>query len=135
MSGVNMAVDFAGIKMKNPINTASGTFGAGYQFQHFMDITALGAITTKGASAVPWPGNPQPRMAEVCSGMLNSVGLTNPGVRALVEDCGEYLEGLTKAGTAVICQVAGHSVQEYIDALDLYEELAPWASGFELNIS
>ena len=67
--------------------------------------------------------------------MLNSVGLTNPGVRALVEDCGEYLEGLTKAGTAVICQVAGHSVQEYIDALDLYEELAPWASGFELNIS
>ena len=135
MSAVNMAVDFAGIKMKNPVNTASGTFGAGYQFEHFMDVTALGAITTKGASAQAWPGNPQPRMAEVCSGMLNSVGLTNPGVRGLVGECGEYLEGLTKAGTAVICQVAGHSIDEYVAALDLYEELAPWASGFELNIS
>ena len=135
MSKVNMAVDLGGIKMKNPINTASGTFGFGWQFEGFYDVSRLGAITTKGCAAEPWPGNPAPRMAEVTSGMMNSVGLQNPGVRGLVDSYGEYLQQLSDKGTQVICQVAGHSVDEYVRAVDLFEELAPFAGGLEINIS
>ena len=130
-----MAVDLGGIKMKNPINTASGTFGFGWQFEGFYDVSRLGAITTKGCAAEPWPGNPAPRMAEVTSGMMNSVGLQNPGVRGLVDSYGEYLQQLSDKGTQVICQVAGHSVDEYVRAVDLFEELAPFAGGLEINIS
>ncbi len=135
MSKVNMAVDLGGIKMKNPINTASGTYGFGWQFEGFYDVSRLGAITTKGCAAEPWPGNPAPRMAEVTSGMMNSVGLQNPGVRGLVDSYGEYLQQLSDKGTQVICQVAGHSVEEYVRAVDLFEELAPFAAGLEINIS
>lgn len=130
-----MAVDLCGIKMKNPINTASGTFGFGWQFEGFYDVSRLGAITTKGCAAEPWPGNTAPRMAEVTSGMMNSVGLQNPGVRGLVDSYGEYLQQLSDKGTQVICQVAGHSVDEYVRAVDLFEELAPFAAGLEINIS
>ena len=135
VSKVNMAVDLGGIKMKNPINTASGTYGFGWQFEGFYDVSRLGAITTKGCAAEPWPGNPAPRMAEVTSGMMNSVGLQNPGVRGLVDSYGEYLQQLSVKGTQVICQVAGHSVDEYVRAVDLFEELAPFAAGLEINIS
>lgn len=135
VSKVNMAVDLGGIKMKNPINTASGTYGFGWQFEGFYDVSCLGAITTKGCAAEPWPGNPAPRMAEVTSGMMNSVGLQNPGVRGLVDSYGEYLQQLSDKGTQVICQVAGHSVDEYVRAVDLFEELAPFAAGLEINIS
>ena len=135
MSKVSMAVDLGGIKMKNPINTASGTYGFGWQFEGFYDVSRLGAITTKGCAAEPWPGNPAPRMAEVTSGMMNSVGLQNPGVRGLVDSYGEYLQQLSDKGTQVICQVAGHSVDEYVRAVDLFEELAPFAAGLEINIS
>ena len=131
VSKVNMAVDLGGIKMKNPINTASGTYGFGWQFEGFYDVSRLGAITTKGCAA----GNPAPRMAEVTSGMMNSVGLQNPGVRGLVDSYGEYLQQLSDKGTQVICQVAGHSVDEYVRAVDLFEELAPFAAGLEINIS
>ncbi len=130
-----MSVDLGPIKLKNPINTASGTYGYGWQFEGFYDVSCLGAITTKGCAAEPWPGNPAPRMTEVTSGMLNSVGLQNPGVRGLMADSGEYLKGLSDKGTAVICQVAGHSVEEYVAAVELYEELAPFAAGLEINIS
>lgn len=135
VSKVNMAVDLGGIKMKNPINTASGTYGFGWQFEGFYDVSQLGAITTKGCAAEAWPGNPAPRMAEVTSGMMNSVGLQNPGVRGLVDSYGEYLQQLSDKGTQVICQVAGHSVDEYVRAVDLFEELAPFAAGLEINIS
>ena len=135
MNRVNMAVDFGGIKMKNPVNTASGTFGYGWQFQNFFDVSELGAITTKGCAAEPWPGNPKPRMTEVPGGMMNSVGLQNPGVRAFAEESGPFLQDLSDKGTAVICQVAGHSVAEYVAALELFDELCPWAAGFELNVS
>lgn len=133
----SMAVDLGGIPMRNPINTASGTFGNGIQFEGFYDVGAtLGAITCKGVSAVPWDGNPAPRLAELGgSAIMNSVGLQNPGVHGFVERYGTYLQGLRDKGCAVICQVAGHSIQEYVDALRLFEELAPFASGFELNIS
>lgn len=135
MNGVNMAVDLGGIKMKNPINTASGTYGFGWQYDGFYDVSQLGAITTKGCAAEPWPGNPAPRMTEIASGMMNSVGLQNPGVRGLVESSGEYLQQLRDKGCQVICQVAGHSVEEYVAAVELFEEIAPFASGLEINIS
>ena len=86
MGTVNMAVDFGGVKMQNPINTAAGTFGYGWQFQNFFDVSQLGAITTKGCAAEPWPGNPAPRMAEIPGGMINSVGLQNPGVAAFARE-------------------------------------------------
>ena len=130
-----MAVDLGGIKMKNPVNTASGTYGFGWQYEGFYDVGQLGAITTKGCAAEPWPGNPAPRMTEITSGMMNSVGLQNPGVRGLVASAGEYLQGLRDRGCQVICQVAGHSVEEYVAAVELFEELAPFASGLEINIS
>ena len=130
-----MAVDLGGIKMKNPINTASGTYGFGWQYEGFYDVSQLGAITTKGCAAEPWPGNPAPRMTEIVSGMMNSVGLQNPGVRGLVSSSGEYLQSLRDKGCQVICQVAGHSVAEYEAAVELFEELAPFASGLEINIS
>ena len=135
MGKVSMAVDFAGIKLKNPINTAAGTFGQGWQFTNFMDVSELGAITTKGCAAEPWPGNSKPRMTEVPGGMMNSVGLQNPGVRAFVKESGQYLAELADKGTAVICQVAGHSVEEYVAALELFDELCPWAAAFEINVS
>lgn len=132
---ISMAVDLGGIRMHNPVNTASGTFGFGSQFEGFFDVARLGAITTKGCSAEPWPGNPAPRMCEVPSGMMNTVGLANPGVRGMVEANGEYLRGLEERGCRVILQAAGHSVDEYVAAVELIEELAPWASGIEMNIS
>lgn len=135
MGEVSMAVDLGGIRMANPVCTASGTFGNGWQFEGFYDVSELGAITCKGVSAEPWEGNPAPRMAELPSAVMNSVGLQNPGVRAFVRDYGDYLAGLSERGCQVICQVAGHSVEEYVRALDLFEELAPFAAGFELNIS
>lgn len=132
---VSMAVDLGGIRMHNPVNTASGTFGFGSQFEGFFDVARLGAITTKGCSAEPWPGNPAPRMCEVPSGMMNTVGLANPGVRGMLEANGEYLRGLEERGCRVILQAAGHSVEEHVAAVELIEELAPWASGIEMNIS
>lgn len=135
VSDVSMAVDLGGIKMKNPINTASGTFGNGWQFEGFYDVGQLGAITTKGCAAEPWDGNPAPRMCELPSGIMNSVGLQNPGVREFVRSYGDYLQSLDDRGCRVICQVVGHSIEEYVRALELFEELAPFASGFEINIS
>lgn len=135
MASVNMSVDFGGVKMKNPINTASGTFGQGWQFSELMDVSALGAITTKGCAAEPWPGNPAPRMTEVRGGMMNSVGLQNPGIEAFARDYGPWLSDLTDKGTQVICQVAGHSTEEYVRALEMFDELCPWAAGFEINVS
>ena len=132
-----MAVNLGGIAMRNPVNTASGTFGNGEQFESFYDVgTTLGAITCKGVSAEPWQGNPSPRLAELKgSAILNSVGLQNPGVHGFVDRYGTYLRGLRDKGCAVICQVAGHSIDEYVRAMELFEELAPFASGFEINIS
>lgn len=135
MSAPNMAVNLGGIPMKNPINTAAGTYGFGWQFEGFYDVSQLGAITTKGCAAEPWAGNPAPRMCDVTSGVMNSVGLQNPGVRGLVTEAGEYLSGLAEKGCQVICQVAGHTVDEYVAAVELFEELAPWAAGLELNVS
>lgn len=133
----NMSVNLGGITMRNPVNTASGTFGNGVQFEGFYDVgNTLGAITCKGVAAEPWDGNPAPRLAELgASAIMNSVGLHNPGVAVFVDTYGPYLQGLRNRGCAVICQVAGHSIDEYVRAMELFEELAPFASGFEINIS
>ncbi len=132
----SMAVNLGGIQMRNPVNTASGAFGFGWQFEGFYDVGAtLGAITCKGVSAEPWEGNPAPRMCEVTSGILNSVGLANPGVAGMLAKSGEYLQGLEAAGCRVIVQAVGHSVEEYVAAVERLEELAPWASAVEMNIS
>lgn len=137
MVSANMAVDLGGIKMRNPLNTASGTYGNGWQFEGFYDVgSVLGAITCKGVAAQAWDGNPAPRIAELSrSAIMNSVGLQNPGVRSFVDHYGVYLQGLRDKGCQVICQVAGHSLDEYRAATELFEELAPFASGFEINIS
>ncbi|MDO4403956.1 MAG: dihydroorotate dehydrogenase [Atopobiaceae bacterium] len=132
----NMAVNLGGIRMRNPLNTASGTFGNGIQFEGFYDVGAtLGAITCKGVAAEAWDGNPVPRLAEIPGAIMNSVGLQNPGVKGFVERYGDYLSGLREKGCQVICQIAGHSIDEYVQATQLFEELAPFASGFEVNIS
>ena len=112
---VSMAVDLGGVRMQNPVNTASGTFAFGSVFEDFFDVSRLGAITLKGCSAEPWDGNPAPRMCEVPSGMMNTVGLANPGVAGMVETYGEYLAGLEARGCRVIVQAAGHSVEEYVE--------------------
>ena len=132
---VSMAVNLGGVRMQNPVNTASGTFAFGSVFESFYDVSKLGAITLKGCSAEPWTGNPAPRMCEVPSGMMNTVGLANPGVAGMVEQYGEYLAALDGRGCRVIVQAAGHSVEEYVAAMELIEELCPWASGVEMNIS
>lgn len=128
-----MSVTFAGVTMKNPVCTASGTFGSGFQFKNFLDLSRLGAITTKGVAATPWPGNPQPRMCEVPSGVMNSIGLQNPGVAGLEAQDGPELKRIAET-TPVFVNVAGHTVQEYVEAVQLLNELE-WPSLYEINIS
>jgi len=93
---MNLSVDIAGVTMKNPVTTGSGTFGSGEEFSEFVDLSKLGAVTTKGVANVPWPGNSVPRVAEVYGGMLNAIGLQNPGIDVFVNVCGksekDYLE-------------------------------------------
>ena len=83
---MNLSVDIAGVTMKNPVTTGSGTFGSGEEFSEFVDLSKLGAVTTKGVANVPWPGNPVPRVAEVYGGMLNAIGLQNPGSMCLLNE-------------------------------------------------
>ncbi|MGI6229623.1 MAG: dihydroorotate dehydrogenase [Tractidigestivibacter sp.] len=135
VSKARMAVSLGGIQMRNPVNTASGTFGYGWQFEGMYDVARLGAITCKGVAAEPWPGNPAPRVAEVRSGILNSVGLQNPGAEAFCAEYGDYLSGLAERGCAVILQAVGHSVDECKAAVEALDSLAPWAAGFEVNVS
>jgi len=125
----NLKVNICGVEMKNPLTTASGTFNPQAHAQ-FYDLGVLGAATVKGVANVPWPGNPTPRIAETYGGMLNSVGLMNPGVDALIA---EDLEFLKKFDTKVIVNVAGHTIDEYCEVVrklqDAYVDL------LELNIS
>ncbi len=128
---VNMAINLGGLAMKNPVTTGSGTFGSGMQFADFLDVSKLGAVTTKGVSSVPWAGGPMPRLAETPSGMLNAIGLQNPGVDAFLA---KDLPWLAEQGATVIVNVCGHSVSEYVDCLEkLGTSDVPDA--FEINLS
>ena len=108
-------VDLCGVKLKNPVMTASGTFGSGAEYSEFVDLNKLGAVVTKGAANVPWPGNPTPRIAEVYGGMLNAVGLQNPGIDLF---CERDIPFLRQYQTKIIVNVCGHSTEEYIDVVE-----------------
>ena len=127
---VNMQVNLGGLHMKNPITTSSGTFAAGREYSSFVDVSALGAVTTKGISLDGWQGNASPRIAETPSGMLNSIGLQNPGVAYLKEHDLPWLES---QGATTIVNVSGHSVNEYMSVIEALEE-AP-VHAYEINIS
>lgn len=130
MSAVNLSVDFAGVALKNPVVTASGTFNPQAHSQ-FYDLSELGAVTLKGVADVPWPGNPTPRIAETYGGMLNSVGLHNPGVEALKA---EDLPFMKQFDTKVIVNTAGHSIEEYCRVSEALQD-AEGVDLVELNIS
>lgn len=129
-TSVNLAVNLGGLAMKNPVTTASGTFAAGMEYSDFVDVSALGAVTTKGVSLNGWEGNASPRIAEVPSGMLNSVGLQNPGVAHLKS---EELPWLREQGATTIVNVSGHSFDEYVQVIEALED-AP-VDAYEVNIS
>lgn len=113
------------------MTVASGTFGHGEEFADFFDVSQLGAVTTKGVSPVPWDGNATPRIAEAPAGMLNSIGLQNPGVE---EFCASQLSWLATQDTAVIVNVSGHTLQEYIQVVERLED-EPTVDAYEINIS
>ena len=129
-TSVNLAVNLGGLTMKNPVTTASGTFAAGMEYSDFVDVSALGAVTTKGVSLNGWEGNASPRIAEVPSGMLNSIGLQNPGVAHLKS---EELSWLREQGATTIVNVSGHSFDEYVQVIEALE-VAP-VDAYEVNIS
>ncbi len=115
MTDVNMQVVIAGVTLKNPVITSSGTYGAGREYSEFIDLSRLGAVTAKGIADVPWEGNPAPRIAEVSGGMLNCIGLQNPGVDVFLE---RDLPFLREAGCGVIVNVVGHEPDEYYRVVD-----------------
>ena len=112
---MNLSVDIAGVTMKNPVTTGSGTFGSGEEFSELVDLSKLGAVTTKGVANVPWPGNSVPRVAEVYGGMLNAIGLQNPGIDVFVERDIPYLK---KAGATIIVNVCGKSEKDYLEVVE-----------------
>ena len=128
---MNTKVNLAGVELKNPVMVASGTFGSGAEYSEFVDLNRLGAVVTKGVASVPWPGNPAPRIAETASGMLNAIGLQNPGIDLFSKRDLPFLE---KFDTKVIVNVCGHSTEEY---LDVVERLADESrvDMLEINIS
>ena len=111
---LNMKVNIAGVEFKNPVTVASGTFGSGEEYSEFVDLNALGAVTTKGVASTPWEGNPTPRVAETHGGMLNAVGLQNPGVDVFAK---RDIPFLRKFDTKIIVNVCGHSEEEYLDCV------------------
>ncbi|MCI8468033.1 MAG: dihydroorotate dehydrogenase [Eggerthellaceae bacterium] len=129
-TNVRLAVDLGGLAMRNPVTVGSGTFGAGREYHDFVDVSTLGAVTTKGVSLNGWEGNPQPRIAETPSGMLNSIGLQNPGVEHLKA---HELPWLAEVGATAVVNVSGHSMGEYVAVIEALED-APVAA-YEVNIS
>ena len=127
---MSMEVNFAGIRFKNPVTTASGTFGSGMEYSEFVNLEKLGAVTTKGVANVPWAGNPTPRIAETKSGMLNASGLQNPGIETFIK---RDLAFLHVKNARIIVNVCGHSEEEY---LAVVERLASEdVDMLEINIS
>lgn len=112
---MNTKVKIAGVEFKNPVMTASGTFGSGMEYSDFVDLNRLGGVVTKGVANVPWQGNPVPRVAETYGGMLNAIGLQNPGIDVLIE---RDLPFLAQFGTRVIVNVCGKSVEDYLEVVE-----------------
>lgn len=125
-----MNINIAGVEFKNPVMTASGTFGSGMEYGEFVDLNKLGAVVTKGVANVAWPGNPTPRVAEVYGGMLNAIGLQNPGVDVFME---RDIPFLKQYDTKIIANVCGKSVEDYIEVVEkLSDSLVDL---LEINIS
>lgn len=127
---MNTQVTIAGVTFKNPVMTASGTFGSGMEYSQFVDLNKLGAIVTKGVANVPWPGNPTPRVAETYGGMLNAIGLQNPGVDVFIE---RDLEFLKKFDTPVIVNVCGKTVEDYLETVERLNDTN--VAMMEINVS
>ena len=127
---MKLSVNLAGVELKNPVMTASGTFGSGAEYGEFVDLGRLGAVVTKGVANVPWPGNPTPRVAETYGGMLNAIGLQNPGIDVFIERDIPYLK---KYDTKIIVNVCGHTTEEYCEVVDRLADEA--VDMLEINIS
>jgi len=127
---INTKVTIAGVEFKNPVMTASGTFGSGMEYGDFVDLNRLGAVVTKGVANVPWPGNPTPRVAEVYGGMLNAIGLQNPGIDVFLE---RDIPFLSRFHTRVIVNVCGKSVEDYLEVVERLGD-AP-VDMLEINVS
>ncbi len=128
---MNTQTTIAGITFKNPVMTASGTFGSGMEYSEFVDLNQLGAVVTKGVANVPWPGNPTPRVAEVYGGMLNAIGLQNPGIDVFME---RDIPFLKQYDTRIIVNVCGKTVEDYVEVVErLGEEQA--VAMLEINVS
>jgi len=112
---MNTKVTIAGVEFKNPVMTASGTFGSGMEYSEFVDLNQLGAVVTKGVASVPWPGNPTPRVAETYGGMLNAIGLQNPGIDVFME---RDIPFLKQYDTKIIVNVCGKTVEDYLDVVE-----------------
>ena len=126
----DMRVKIAGVELKNPVMTASGTFGSGEEYSEFVDLNRLGAVVTKGVANVPWPGNATPRVAETYGGMMNAIGLQNPGIDVF---CKRDIPFLQKYATKIIVNVCGHAPEEYLAVVErLAEEKIDM---MEINIS
>ena len=127
---MNMSVNFCGIEMKNPVTTASGTFGSGMEYADFVDLSKLGAVTTKGVANVPWPGNPTPRIAETYGGLINAIGLQNPGIDTFIS---RDIPFLKQYDTKIIVNVCGRTKEDYCEVV---RRLADTEADFlEINIS
>lgn len=127
---MNTSVSIAGIEFKNPVMTASGTFGSGMEYGEFVDLNRLGAVVTKGVANVPWPGNPTPRVAEVYGGMLNAIGLQNPGIDVFME---RDIPFLKQFDTRIIVNVCGKTAEDYLEAVERLGD-AP-VDMLEINVS
>ncbi len=128
---MNMQTTIAGVTFKNPVMTASGTFGSGMEYGEFVDLNQLGAVVTKGVANVPWPGNPTPRVAEVYGGMLNAIGLQNPGIDVFMD---RDIPFLKQYDTKIIVNVCGKSVEDYVEVVEKLGD-EPAVSMLEINVS
>lgn len=128
---MNTRITIAGVTFKNPVMTASGTFGSGMEYSEFVDLNQLGAVVTKGVANVPWPGNPTPRVAEVYGGMLNAIGLQNPGIDVFME---RDIPFLKQYDTRIIVNVCGKTVEDYVEVVERLGE-EPAVAMMEINVS
>lgn len=127
---INTKVNLAGVELNNPVMTASGTFGSGAEYSEFVDLNRLGAVVTKGVANIPWPGNPTPRIAEVYGGMLNAIGLQNPGIDVFVQ---RDIPFLKKYDTKIIVNVCGKTTEDYIEVVERLADQP--VDMLEINIS
>lgn len=127
---MNTKVTIAGVEFKNPVMTASGTFGSGMEYGEFVDLNRLGAVVTKGVANVPWPGNPTPRVAETYGGMLNAIGLQNPGIDVFIE---RDIPFLKQYDTKIIVNVCGKSVEDYCEVVEKLSDQP--VDMLEINVS